>query len=294
MAGFMDFLFQGQTPPVVTNETNSQGSLPLWYSQYTQGLVNRAIQANSEPLQTYQGQRIAGFTPDQTAAQDFVRNNATAWQPTMAEAGAAMSRGAQGFNQGTLNNFMSPYTSGVVNEIARLGNQNFQENTLSDLNSNFVGSGQFGSQRHMDMAARAARDNNYNIQGQQSLALQRGMDSAMTNYGQWADRDINAGKSLSGLAQANQGLVAGTAGALSASGQEQQNLNQQNLNLGYQDFLEQRNYPMQQISNIQGVLQGNNVAQGSMQTSSAPYQGNMSASPLSQMAGLALMGSAIA
>lgn len=93
---------------------------------------------------------------------------------------------------------------------------------------------------------------------------------------------------LGSLAQTGQQLGLQGASALDTVGGEQQSLNQQNLNVGYQDFLNQQQYPYQQASWLSQMIGGTatptntpGMTQGS-QTSYAPSTG---ASPLSQAIG---------
>lgn len=419
--GLLDFLFQGQTPPAVTTESNSQGQLPLWYAQYLQSMFNRASSIAGEDYTPYAEQRIAGFTPDQQAAQQGVRDMQGSWSPYLNQsynflsgAGTGSAYGvmspyaqqAMGQNayaaaspwlqqagqynplasgQGYINqaagmnpmgqaqsyfgqagstipqvigNYMSPYTQNVVSEIARQGNQNFSENILPELNSAFVGSGQFGSTRNMEMAARAARDTQANILGAQSQALQQGygqagnfanMDlsrmgqlgsqvgqlglgqmgalgqlgatsgslagqtgnlygqlagtagQAMGQYGNLMgqltgtmggiygtdmNRMLQAGQGLGTLGGLQQSYGLRDAAALSGIGQEQQALGQQSLDTAYQDFLTQQGWPAQQASFMSSILRGLQVPASTSTTTTSPYQGYMSPSPLATLAGL--------
>lgn len=286
MAGFLDFISSGSVPPTVTSETNNIGNSPLWYSQYVASLINRSNAIAAEPAQIYGGQRLAGFTQPQQAAQQYGQQNATAWQPLLADAGAATARGSAAFDPSQLNQFMSPYTEGVVNEIERQGMRNFNEKLMPALRDEFVGSGQFGSTRHMDFAGRAARDTNESILGQSALARQGAFTAGMNNYDQWQDRALQGGTALGALAKDRQALDIGTMGGLSAIGQEQQALDQRNLDLGYEDFQYQRNYPRQTADWLNAVMRGNAPPPSSTITTTGPYQGTMGPSPLAQLVGL--------
>lgn len=290
--GFLDFLSQGSTPPASTTGTDTVGSMPLWYSQYMQAMANNASAIGSTPYTPYTGARVAGFNPDQQASFDITRNNAEngAWKGTLNQASQAATAGAQPFSQSGLNQFMSPYQGAVTDEIARLGNRNLNENLMPALQNEFVGSGGFGSSRDMDMSERLVRDVGADISGQQTLANQQGFQNAIQNYGGWQDRMTNASKNLSGLAQTQGQMPIQQAGALSATGQQQQGLQQQGLDLGYQDYQNQMQYPYQQLGFQSNILQGQNIPNAQSSTTTGPYQGYMSASPLSQLAGLYSLG----
>lgn len=290
MAGFTDFLFNGQTPPAVTSETNAGSSLPLWYSSYLSTLANQAANVASQPYQTYTGARIMPQDPQEQQGYNFMGANATNWQSPLQQATSAAGSVAGGFNQGQFQNYMSPYIGGVVNEIARLGNQNFSENLLPQLQDQFIANGGFGSDRNRDMASRLTRDVQANISGQQGMALQGAFSNAMQNYLGGTQQQNLAASNLGGLAQMDQALTTGTAGALSASGATNRGFGQANADLAYQDFQNQLNYPRQNVSFLSNVLHGTNVPTSQDVTNTAPYQGYMSPSPLSTFAGLSLAG----
>lgn len=104
---------------------------------------------------------------------------------------------------GAISSYMSPYTSGVVDEIARLGSRNLTENIIPNINDTFIGSGQFGSDRNAATIGNSIRDASRDIAGKQSEALERGYGTAGTLF--QADQSRLAG-------------LAGTAGNLAEAG----------------------------------------------------------------------------
>lgn len=289
MAGFTDFLFNGTPPPIVSSDTNTQGQLPLWYSKYMQGLFNRSSAIAGEDFQAYGGQRLAEPNAMQTQARERIGETAEAWQPLMAEAGAAAARGAGPFNAGDVEQYRSPFMGGVVDEIARLGNENFSENVMPAINSNFGMAGQHGSKRHMDFVGRAARDSQREIMGQQSLALQRGQEAAMQNYGQWTDRALTGGKQLGALSELQQQLDTRTSAALETAGGAGRADEQANLDLAYNDFLEQRGYPKEQAEWMSNIIRGHALDSSNTQMSGSPAS-SYSPSPLANLSALWMLG----
>lgn len=290
MAGFTDFLFNGQTPPAVTSATNTGGSLPLWYSSYLSTLANQAGNIASQPYQTYDGARIAPQDPQEQQGYDFMGQNATSWQAPLQQAQQGAGNVAGGFNQGEFEKYKSPYMSGVVDEIGRLGTRNLNENLMPALQDQFVSSGQFGSDRNRTMAERLTRDVGADITGQQGQALQGSFANAMQNYNTGQQTASGASQNLGGLAQMQQALTTGTAGGLSASGQTNRAFGQGNMDLAYQDFLNQQNYPRQNVSFLSNTLRGTQVPTSQDQTTTQPFNGTMSPSPLATFAGMSLAG----
>lgn len=289
-------------PAANTNVTASQTTVPAWYSDFIQNLLSRGTQIAAQGRPTYEGQRVAGFSPLQTQAFQTIQNGAGDWQAPLTQAQGALSQvmpqvtaagrtannavsgPAQTWNQQTAQQYMSPYTSGVVDEIARLGNRNFNENLMPRVNGDFIGSGQFASGRNAEILGRTARDVQADISGQQARALESGYSTAANIFGNDANRTQQQGQ-----IQANTALGAGqlaanagtaTAGALNTiagntqqfnlndanallgAGGLQQNNQQQGLNLAYQDFQDQTGYDMGMLGQLRNLLQGVTIPTG--------------------------------
>lgn len=90
--------------------------------------------------------------------------------------------------------FMNPYTQNVVNEQARLSNQNLFENVLPQVNSTFTGAGQFGSTRNADFTNRAIRDQQQTLGGLQASTLMNAQNQANQNYKDWTAQGVQAGQ----------------------------------------------------------------------------------------------------
>jgi hypothetical protein len=283
---------------------SQSGTLPF-YNKAVEDLLNRGKQTSLTPYQPYGGNLVAGFSGPQQQAFSNLQGQVGNWQPGLQQAQQGLGA-AQGVFGGLLNNspytsgalgqiasgvqqsqydpnqinqFMNPYMSNVVNEIGRLGNENFQQNTLANLNSSFGDAGQFGSSRNMMMASDAASKAQREISAAQGNALAGGFNSAMQNYGDWANRGIgasqNATNQLMGINQFTQGLgtsLSGLAGqqaniagqrqqmgltdvnALLGIGQQQQAQQQKVLDTAYGQFQQQQQYPWQQVNNYANLF----------------------------------------
>jgi hypothetical protein len=104
-------------------------------------------------------------------------------------------------NQRMLDAYLNPYRTQVSDEIARMGNQNLTDNVIPQLNSTFVGDGQFGSTRNAGFMNNALRDNQQTITGAQSQVLLAAMNEAQKNYGLEKDRQLQSGRDLGALSQ---------------------------------------------------------------------------------------------
>lgn len=160
--------------------------------------------------------------------------------PMMEAAGAgltgasAAASDAAKWNATTQQQYMNPYTGGVLNELARLSKQNLVENVMPNVNSTFVGGGQFGSTRNADFLNRAIRENDATLLGQQAKVLMDAQNNAAQQYSDWANKGLTASSQLANSAaqQGNlastQANIAGQYGNLAAANNA--------LNKGYLDY----------------------------------------------------------
>lgn len=333
----LDFLFQGQPPPSVTNATTSIQGMPDWYQDYTKGLIARANTIAAEPYTPYSGSRMAGLNERDRQAGQMVQGNVGSWQPYLSTAsnlygqaagmsatGAAspyVNQAAQGNSMNAaqpyanaasqtwpqaMNQYMSPYTGAVVDEIARKGTQNLMENILPNVNNTFTGGGMFGSSRHADFTNRAIRDATTGIAGEQAKALESGygtsanifgndasrqaglagtmgnlsandlsrMLQAGTTLGQFTGQDRSAltdiGSRQASLGQLRSQLGASDAASIAALGETERGLTQKMLDTQYQDFQNQKNYPWQQVANLSSIIRGQQVPQSTTNATTGP------------------------
>lgn len=317
------------TDGIIQNATTTGASaagVPDWYSEYIRGIAGKGVElagnaANSPVPQ----QSIAGFTPDQERAFAAIRANQGSWIPSVQRANGAFEQSAQ-VAQGAagaansavagpaanftdnVSKYMSPYTSSVVNEIARLGNRNFDENVMPKINASMIGSGQFGSERNAGVLSRAGRDVQADITGQQASALEQGYSTAGNLFSQDANRQqaqqatqaqtaLAGGQLAAGAltttgtnigSQGNQiaGLNAADATALQASGQQQQQLAQTGLDTDYNNLVGQQNFDWTNLNNLNSIVRGAQLPTTQTAVNNGPLTRTASASPLAQAGAL--------
>lgn len=229
------------------------------------------------------GAMQGSWQPNMTTANTQVNNQVGALQqagsyldPARINAGAGGTTLAGNTqNQAQLDAYMDPYRTNVVNEIQRLGNQNLNENVLPGVNSTFTGAGQFGSTRNAEFENRAIRDNQQLITGAQGQFLSQATQNAQNQYAAEQNRLLQSGATLGGLSAVGAGVAAGYGNAANTAagiGQMGQNLQmndinsllttgglaqgvqQKSLDAQYQDFLDQRDHPIQTLGALSQVL----------------------------------------
>lgn len=243
----------GQSAPSSQTVTNE---LPQFLEDAYQKGIDRADAASQEEYVPYSGQRIANFNNDTQSSFNMTRSGVGQFMPTVGAAINDTASAATPFNAATFNQFMDPYKQNVTDEISRLGNRNFTENLLPQVNSQFTGGGMFGSTRNADILGRAARDTQDDITGKQGDYLSQGFQSSMNNYNTAMNRSLQAGSQLGDLAKTGQQVYGNDVNELARIGQTQETKNQLGLDTAYNQFLEQRDYPKSQIDWFNSVAHG--------------------------------------
>ena len=287
--------------------------LPDWYKQYTQNLAGQAMglaqNLNSQPLPAAS---VAGFNADQLDAFGNVRENQDIWQPQLNYAGNTNAQivptantfvnAAQDAASGSAGNwtneyqkYMSPYTTAVVDNIARLGKRNWEESIMPSVNSSMIGSGQFGSTRNADIQTQAGMKANDDILGQQTGALEAGWNTGAGIFANDANRAqqqqqmqvsaaLNGGTALTNA----QNTAVDNAGALSQMyqtqaqtdvnnlmgvGNAQQALQQKGLDTAFSNANLARTDPWTQLNNANTFVNNIKLPSTEKISGSGPVQG---------------------
>jgi hypothetical protein len=248
---------------MATNTTRAETVLPEWYTQYAKDILSKATAATAQPYTPYGAPRIAGFQPEQEEAFSGFRSSMGVYQPYLQAATQGLQRGTGSFTApGVAAQYMNPYTQNVVAGIGAAAGRNLYENILPQVNRTFIGGGTFGGSRSAEFTSRAIRDANAAALTAQNEALQKGYTSGMEQFNTEQNRLITASPYMAALgtqAQTQRNLdLAG----LEQIGSQRQQLGQRSADLAYQDFLNQQQYPYEQVQRL-AAIGGQPSAQGS-------------------------------
>lgn len=318
--GVLDFLFEGRPPASVTTYGQSVQNVPSWLSDYTQGLIARANTVAAEPYQAYQGPRVAGFSPLQSQAHASAQENVGKWSPftDAAQAGyqgvmggpGGLSQASPYLQAGTqsytdqVGKYMDPYVENVIDRSTMLAQRKLQEQLMPAINSNFIKAGSYGSAGQQRATGQALRDVTGELQSQSRAALSdaytqgaqlqgteamRQLQAGQTAgslYGQDMSNQLQASQGLGGLGQMIQSMRGVDTAGLAAAGADQQAQTQRNLDLGYSDFVQQRDYPKDQVNWMSQIIHGMPSMGGTTQTQSTGPAQSYGPSYASQLASL--------
>lgn len=289
----------GGGAPQPTQQTVTQTNLPEYARPYFENLLQRGQAESYREYTPYQGQRIADFSPGQTAAQTETLGMTTPGQFAPATggttAGAALGLGsaAQGLGAAFTDptQMMSPYYQGVVDVQKREAVRDAQKTQLG-ANLAAARQGTYGGARQLLAQTERERNLGQQLGDIQSRGLQAAYEAAAQRgqmLGQLGMQGLGMGlqgsQQLGQLGAQQQQTDLARIQAQAAAGAEQRQLEQQRLDTSYADFLRQRDYPMEQLSYFNSLLRGIPVQMGSTATTYAQPP-----SLASQVGGLGLAG----
>ena len=276
-----------------TGGSANTSTLSSYAGPYVTGMLGKAQALSETPYQTYQGPLTAGQSGLQSQVFQGLGaltvpssiGQAATTAGDVAQKAGQMSYSPTQFSAGTFGadqaqQYMNPYLQSALNpqleearrqsQITQLGNQ-----------AKATQAGAFGGGRQAIMDAetqRALGSNLANITGQgYNTAYQQAMGQFNADQtrqmeaqrAQEASKQFGANYGLQGLQQQlagaqaqgqlgtmqNQAGIAGLNAQL-AGGQAQRDIEQQGVTADYNEFLQQRDYPMKQLQFQQSMLQG--------------------------------------
>lgn len=212
---------------------------------------------------------------------------------------------------GVISDYMNPYNEQVIEAMGDQAKRLLQEKILPTIGDQFTRAGQYGSSRQQEIAQRGVRDVASDLEANIGKQLAQGYTTA----GQQAQTDLqrqaqlgqaagqlagtqetnltNLANVQAGLGQKAQALGLTGAAAMEATGAEQQAMNQRNLDLAYQDFQTQTQYPEQQLGFLSNIVRGLPSGGGTTSGTTSSLGQSYSASPLASLASAGLSAAAL-
>ena len=285
----------GGTQPVQqTKSTVTSTNLPDYARPFFERLMQSAEAEAGRPYQPYGAPRIAGFTPEQERAFAEVESAATRQPQAMGASQdyfSGIMQGATPFQAQSYADieamrydpttgfqaFMDPYIEQVL-DAQRSRETDIMEREAQALRDRATQVGAFGgsrpeiaerqlrsdfSDRIGDMEARTRSEAFRQAQQMGAEQFERDRASALASRRQGAEealREAETGVTAAGKAAGLDPQIfaqaAQQAEALEGLGLTRQRMDQANLDLAYQDFINQRDYEKQMINYLSGILRG--------------------------------------
>lgn len=309
--------------PSTPEKTTQVVDLPDWAKGYAKDTLSKTAaltDISTNPYQQYGGERIAGFQPLQQRTFETAEQMQPSQQVGLGSSIAGMAGlGALGtnyqggrfyggqFNEQAAQDYMDPYAKNVVDYQKAQALRDFQI-AQPMRQAQAVQQGAFGGSRSAIIDAEAQRSLNSQLQGIEATGRQaafqnaqqqferdqarrlqaQGMGEQSRQYGaglgmQGLQTGLQAAGQLGQLGQTEYGQRMGITQLQSQLGAQQQQQAQRPLDMAYQDFINQQNYPYKQLGFMSDMIRGLPLGQ---QSTSQVYQG--SGSTMGQLAGIGM------
>ena len=263
------------------SETVQGTTLPAFVAAGGKEIYEQARELAQSEFPLFTGERVATYGTDaegnplrlterEREGLDLLANN-TGYQTILDDAttmAGTLGQGFEGmdaFDADTVNQYMDTFQTSIdpaLEQLERERDLRQRQNSADAIRAGAFGGSRLGVREAMTDAeiARAGSD----------LRRQAGRDAlqfASQRYdadraSQRADFEtdeasrLRATETLSALAPLSQALTEQQAGGLLTAGEAERQLDQQSLDLAYQDFLAQKQFPFEMINFALGALQG--------------------------------------
>ena len=255
-------------------EQKATTELPEWAKSYGKDILAKGAaltDVNQNPYQTYNQDRLAGFSPMQqqamqnaqgmTAAPQLDQGTAAAVGAGLGGASVAGQANQYGF-QNQVGGYMNPYLQMSLAPQLAEANRNYD---ISGVNqqSRATQAGAFGGSREAIMAAENERNRNTGLNQIIGQGYNTAFNNAQQQYNQNLQNQLQGygllGSSANTLGQLGQNQYSQNMGINQLQAQyggQQQAQMQKGLDTSYQDFLNQQNYPYKQLGFMSDLLRG--------------------------------------
>jgi hypothetical protein len=270
----------GSKPQQQTEQNIVQSNLPKYFEPYAIDMMKRAEAESKREYTPYEGQRLADENADTARSREIARSAAEGGIAGLDTAQAGTSAGmnralsgmgyqSQDFDSAQAQKYMSPYLQNVL-DVQK--NQALLDFNRGQADRNFAANqaGAFGGSRQGVQQALAGEGLQRQLAEIQATGQQKAFEQAQQQFG--ADRDaraqaekmgLSAAESLSGqsaqLAALGEKARAGdieSAQLLEKISKDRQAREQAGLDIGYEDFIRQRDMPREDLTFLSSILRG--------------------------------------
>lgn len=228
-------------------------AIPDWQKDFAQANESIASSIASRPYQAYQGQMVAGFSPQQQQGMQQTQDASTSYKPYLDQANQTTQNAVQPWTPEAAQQYMNPYAmAALAPQLQQLQIQQGQNQLALDKSSTQAGA--FGDAR----AGVAQGLNNFYGNMAQNDLVGQGMNTAYNNayqaFQQNTANQLAQGQQFGQLGNEAQTLGLAGGNANFNAGSQQQQLQQTQLSTAYQNWLQQQNQPIDMLNLRIGAL----------------------------------------
>ena len=245
------------TPAHTTTQTTSQ--YPDELKPFIADIFGKAKgiedQRSADGYQAYDAPRIAGFNQDQQDAFAGIRDAQGSSTPYFEAQETLIDRSTAGPSAARTAQYMNPYTQNVIDiqqrELGRQGEQERQK-----IGAGAVNSGGYGGSRHAILEAEQMRNQGMRGDDIQAKGMNQSYNLAQQAMSQADARGLQGAGMYGQMAQAVPAQRYKDYGALAGVGAADQTQQQRALDLGFNQFQDEYNYPMKTLNDYSAILRG--------------------------------------
>lgn len=284
MAGLFDWLFDGSDEETVQQQTTS---IPSWISAPTERMLQRGEALTQLPYTPYPGPRVVPLSAPTLSSIELASRPGYAGE-RVTEAYNVARDTTSPIGLETLYRFINPYVTEALDPAARALMRKAEEMRIAN-QAKSTAAGAFGGTRGAITEAELQRNLLQQLEDLYSKgyasAYEKSLDTAL------AEREsiLRGAGAMGTLAGQGEQAKIGDIASMAAAGATLESQKQKNLDVLYQDFLKQQQYPYEQLGFLSQLITG--APKTTTQTTTTPY---VQPGPLQQLTGLATSWAGIA
>lgn len=286
----MSFFCTSTTTTQPTTSVQTQ-QIPAWYEEAIQRLVGAGeAETAARPYQYYAPEeRVAQLSPTEEATIAQTPMAAGAYMPGLSSAYQSAAMGSRGVGDVDYSQYMNPYTQ-YVTDIAKREALRDYGKMLPQMGFQASRQGAFGGARYGVQEAEAERNLGQRLSDIQTMGLEKAFTAGTNLQQQEAQRQLQASQLFGNIGEQAQRLGLSGLDAVMKSQALPRQLEQQQRDLAYQEYLRGQQYGMGQLGQLSGIIRGVQPG-GTTTTQQQTLVPQMS--PLQMGAGLGLTGASI-
>ena len=287
---------KGSKAQAPTRTTSVTTNLPEYAEPFYTNLLERTEAESNRPLELFPGQRFATFAPEQEESFQRAAEIGRQGVPDATRLGTLRAAGAAAYeptyragafdtekfiDPDVAAQYMNPFVENVIDTQRRREQQRFDETVPQSLRAQAAQRGAFGGSRGALQEQLAQESLNERLLDQDASLRAQACQQAQRAFTSDAERGLKAqeladraaqmegrmgiaGEELGLRAAQELGRLGGleqqyglrSADVLRQIGEQRQAQEQQLLDIGYSDFLSQRDFPRQQLGFLSGIMHG--------------------------------------
>ena len=262
--GFLSSLFDfGDKPTTTSGGQTMTPVIPEMLKANVQEVVDASQslykQRLGEGYKPYTGQTIAGFSPEEVAAQEGLKSLVGTQAPLQQEA-INMARGqAREFTPETAQQYMSPYLRTALDAQKAQAQRQYESIKQPEFEASAVAAGGMSGLGSRAAVQAAEMDSNQQrmLADIEAIGQQKAFEAAEQSFRDQTSRERTAGQDLlRGSAEAFAGGVK-EQGLLTVIGEQKRDLSQSALDEAYLKYVTEQQFPEQQLARYQSSIYGN-------------------------------------